>query len=74
MFSEHRIDDRWPQLAYLVNESQVDLLESTSDGVKKITEPLGLVLKTTHFNTFVRSSTAAGLIALGSGDAVVTRV
>jgi hypothetical protein len=42
--------------------------------VKKITEPLGLVLKTTHFNTFVRSSTAAGLIALGSGDAVVTRV
>ena len=74
MLGEHGIDDRRPELSNLVDHAQVDLLQTTGDGVQKIAESFGLVPSVVHGSTFVRSTTAAGLMALGSGDAVVTRV
>ncbi len=74
MFGNHRFDDARPERAHFVNESQVDLAQSSREGVEKLSEWGGRLVTLRHDDTRVRSMTTAGLMPFGSGEAVVTRV
>jgi hypothetical protein len=68
------LDDSRPHLTYLVNKTKVNLTESTGHGVKEFGQSRRLIVRSLHDSWLERSITAAGLIADGSGDAVVTSV
>jgi len=74
VLGEYRIHNGRPELARFINEAKVDSPKSSRESVQEFAQRGRLFLSPVHDNTRVRSMTAAGDSAPGSGDAVVTRV
>jgi hypothetical protein len=62
------------EFSRFVDESKIDAAKASRERVQELAQRGGLFVSPVHDNTFVRSMTADGESAPGSGDAVVTSV